>query len=288
MENKICFLILHYQVLEETIKCVNSIIQKINFNNYNIVIVDNGSTNNSGKSIKEIYRNDKRVEVIISDNNLGFARGNNIGFKYAKEVLKSDFIIMINNDIIMLQEEFCEQIIEEYKKSKFAVLGPKILLPNGSCDQYKDRLKTISEIRHEIYICYIRLLMNYIYVYSICLKIKNKIHKKEKDKIYTDKNQRKEDCVLQGSCLIFSPNYINLFNGIDERTFLYKEEQLLYIRLKNNNLLSVYNPNLYILHNEGIATQVANKSNRKRNIFILKNHIKSGRILLKELKKMKQ
>lgn len=289
MESKICFLILHYQVIEETIKCVDSIMDKINYDNFNIVIVDNGSPNKTGEEIRELYKDTKQVSVIINDKNLGFACGNNIGFKYAKEILKSDFIVMINNDIIMLQEDFCQRILKEYKKSNFSVLGPKILLPNGECDKYKYELKTLKETRKELYMCYIWIFINYIYIYDICSKLKKKILKKQNCKTDNiEKGKRKENCVLQGSCLIFSPNYIRLFDGIDERTFLYKEEQLLYIRIRNNKLLSVYNPDICILHNEGISTKTIKKSNREKNIFVLKNHIKSGKILLKELKKMKK
>ena len=117
MENKIVFLILHYITLEDTKKCVSSILERYpNNENIEIVIVDNNSNNNSGKELVKLYNDNNRIHIILLDKNLGFARGNNEGFKYAKEKLKADFIIMINNDTYLIQNDFCKIIEEEYKK----------------------------------------------------------------------------------------------------------------------------------------------------------------------------
>ena len=70
----IAFLILHYNVVQETINCVNSIVDNIDSNNYNIVIVDNGSPNKSGDTLLEHFKNNSKVHVIINDTNLGFAK----------------------------------------------------------------------------------------------------------------------------------------------------------------------------------------------------------------------
>ena len=53
--------------------------------------------------------NDK-IHFIESGENLGFAKGNNIGFHYAKYELHSDIIILANNDLIFEQVDFMDQI----------------------------------------------------------------------------------------------------------------------------------------------------------------------------------
>lgn len=87
--------------------------------------------------------------------------------------------------------------------------------------------------------------------------------------------------------MVFSSKYIEKFDGIDDRTFLYCEEELLYIRIMKNNLVSVYNPEIIIFHNEDSATNSICKNRRKKELFVLKNLIKSNKILLKELKENK-
>ena len=83
--------------------------------------------------------------------------------------------------------------------------------------------------------------------------------------------------MLNGCCLIFSKEYIDKFSGIDDRTFLYYEEQLLYIRLKRNNLISVFNPKLEVLHNEGVSTNKKTKNKKNRH------EIDSLNVLIEEL-----
>jgi len=274
---KFVFLILHYYSINDTINCVNSIID--NYDNYEIVIVDNGSKNNTGNELKNKYKNNKRIHVLLSKDNVGFARGNNIGFKYIKDNLDFDFIIMINNDIEMIDKDFLIKINDNYSKYNFSVLGPKIILPNGNINYYKTKINTYDEQKKLIRYLYFRLFLNYLFLTSIIEK-----YRKRKRKEIRYNNRKIKNIVLHGSCLIFSKNYINLFDGLDDRTFLYCEEELLYIRLIKNKLISLYDPNMKVLHNENGSTNSSIINSRKRNIFIDKNLIKSNKILLKELK----
>ena len=85
----VCYIILHFQVEEETVNCVNQLKQIDG--EHRIIIVDNCSPNGSGKKLSERYKNDSNIDVILHDKNDGFARGNNAGCKYAKEKYNPDF-----------------------------------------------------------------------------------------------------------------------------------------------------------------------------------------------------
>ncbi len=111
--NRFCFVILHYQTLNDTIECVDSILTNISSPNFHIIVVDNGSPNKSGRELAGIYKENPKIKVILNEKNLGFTDGNNIGFKYAKQVYDADYIAMINNDTIIQQPDFIESIIKE-------------------------------------------------------------------------------------------------------------------------------------------------------------------------------
>lgn len=282
--SKFVFLILHYYTYEDTIKCVESI-KKLNYKDSEIVIVDNASRNDSGKLLQDKYKNDDKIHIILSKENLGFANGNNLGFEYAKANLNPDFIVMCNNDVYMIQDNFCEKIIEEYNESKFAILGPRILLSGNRICAYEDRMPSIKELKKTRVITKIFYYLNKIYLrrlFSIYYLLKNIIRNKTKSNII-DTSIRKEDVLIHGSCIIFSKEYINEFDGIDNRTFLYYEEQLLYIRIKQKNLKSVYNPLIMIFHNECAATNQSRTNKRKRYDFVLKNELRSLDILIDEV-----
>ncbi|EMF0409107.1 glycosyltransferase, partial [Enterococcus faecium] len=70
------FEVLHYETINETIQCVESILS--NVINPVIVVVDNASSNNSGNELIEKFKSYDNVFVLINEKNLGFAKGNNI------------------------------------------------------------------------------------------------------------------------------------------------------------------------------------------------------------------
>lgn len=285
MKNKIAFLILHYITIDDTKKCVESI-EKIMGNTnyeYEIVIVDNHSSNGTVEVLKEEFYQKKNIHIIINEKNLGFANGNNVGFRYAKEKLKCNYIVMLNNDTYILQKEFADIIIKQYEKINYAVMGPKIILKDGSINPIRNKLPTISQVRKSIIIN----ILLYVLAFINCNKLYNKILKRNtrlhKEKI-SNMTCIQENVILHGCCIIFSPTYIKKFDGLDERTFLYCEEELLFIRIKNNKMISLYNPNLQIYHMEDGATNAITVTSRNKKIFKHKNSIKSKIILYKELK----
>lgn len=285
---KIGFVILHYYTQKDTISCVESIQTKMKKENYEIVIIDNGSKNESGKLLKKKYENEDKIHVLIQKENLGFAKGNNIGFKYAKEQLKCNYIVLLNNDTCILQEEFFNLIKEEYNKSGFAVLGPKIYLLKNQINPVNLNSLSIQRIKKELRSDSLNLFFSYMGLYPLYTNTKKWIKKLLKKNIVqnlADVNTYYKNIILHGCCLIFSPIYIEKFNGLDERTFLYHEEELLFYRLQKNKMISVYNPKIEIFHAEDSATNAITVTDRKKRIFVYKNKIKSGKILYYELKR---
>ena len=93
--------VLNYKKYDETLACVDSI-RNQQYQNYSIVIVENGSKNESWKILNEKYARSKDVFLIKSDDNLGFAKGNNLGIDYAHDILKADIIFVVNSDVVLL------------------------------------------------------------------------------------------------------------------------------------------------------------------------------------------
>lgn len=283
-KNKFAFVILHYYTVDDTIDCVNSIKELEDYDtNVEIVIVDNASPNGSGKEIKEKYENDKKIHVILSKENLGFARGNNLGFDYAKKKLNANFIVLCNNDTKILQKDFLYRVANKYLESSCAVLGPKIILKDGTINKLYLKLPTVNEFKKEIRIFKRNLFCNYIGVESILRKIKKKVIK-DKDTTKEEKMEEEhKNIILHGCFLIFTPKYVELFDGLDNRTFMYREEELLAIRLKKSGLISIYDPNIEIFHAEYGSTSAVNKTDKYKRRFFYKNQLKSCKIILDEL-----
>ena len=130
----IVFVVLHYNNLKETEKCVASLKKYLSNSNVHVVIVDNGSTVNTLDKLKKQNKN-SQIHYIISKKNLGFSRGNNLGFKYAKTKLNANIIVLTNNDTWFEQKDFIDVLLTHYKNG-FDVAGPKILTNSGKSKSY--------------------------------------------------------------------------------------------------------------------------------------------------------
>ena len=282
---KFAFVILHYNTVDDTFNCVNSIKECCCNTDYRIYIVDNASPNDSGKMIKEKYGLDGLVKVILSNNNLGFARGNNIGIDAARNDGYSDFIIVTNSDTKIIQKDFCELIKKIFYRSSFSVLGPTIFTPKGEtfANPFNSSITSLRELKkvQNYYKKGVYLLQtNKDYVWNMYAKmhhLKLRIIGKFK-RIIANKpsvHRYTENCILHGCCLIFSKLFFEKFNGFDPRTFLYVEEQILHAHVVHSGLKTVYDPELKIWHKEDGATDSIYKEKKEKLLFLYTNILKS-------------
>lgn len=283
---KIAFVILQYKAVEETKKCVDSIRKFIDTDEYSIIIVDNNSPDDSYDVICRYCGESKDVVILKSNENLGFAKGNNLGFMYAKNTLHAQFIAMINNDTALFQSGFYETIKHKYDECKYAVMGPMIVTNDGSITSNplgtKDTYRNENDVNKLIKLNKIRIFMaktRLIHIYELFKKIKSK--KENNAEMYSHDwfNIR-----LHGAAWIFSPEYIEKFDGLDSRTFMYGEEMFLQLHVLKNNMKMLYSPELVIFHKEDASTDSTLGKTTKKRLFIYENNIKSETLYLEALK----
>lgn len=260
---KFAFVILHYNTVKDTIECIESILTNLANHEFNIVVVENGSSNNSGVEIEKKYEDNNLIDVVISKKNLGFAKGNNLGFNFAKLNHNPDFIVMLNNDTIIKQKDFFEHIIRSYTKDQFVVAGPRIISLIDSMDQnpipylFKDK----NSVKKRIIKFNILRVLSFVNLDTKLTKITNKRFKKKS-------NRHFEDFQLHGSCLIFSKEYINRYDGLYEKTFMYMEEDILKFISVRDKLKMAYIKDAEVYHKEDSATDsIFNKATHKRRFY---------------------
>jgi GT2 family glycosyltransferase len=95
-EPHVFVVLLNWNGWRDTVECLRSL-GELNYSNYLIVVVDNGSTDDSVVRIREEYPN---VLLIETGQNLGFSRGNNVAICYALE-RGADYVWLLNNDTIV-------------------------------------------------------------------------------------------------------------------------------------------------------------------------------------------
>lgn len=117
--------ILTWNNLADTLDCLDSL-QKLDYRNFRVLIVDNGSTDNTVPIMRERCPNARIIQNMC---NLGYAEGNNIGISYALKE-GADFVLILNNDTIVDPGVAKELITAAQEHPEAAVFCPKIY----SCD----------------------------------------------------------------------------------------------------------------------------------------------------------
>jgi GT2 family glycosyltransferase len=95
-EPLVYIIIVNFNGWRDTLECLASL-KKLSYPNYEIIVVDNASRDDSVKILKQNYPN---LTLIASENNLGFAGANNLGIKEARHQ-QAGYIWLLNNDTVV-------------------------------------------------------------------------------------------------------------------------------------------------------------------------------------------
>lgn len=118
---KVAIIILNWNGKKDTIECLESL-KRITYHNYDILLVDNGSTDGSVEFFRERYPG---MEIIENEKNLGFAEGNNVGIRRAIEK-GEDYVLLLNNDTVVDPEFLGELIKVAESDLRIGIIGPMV------------------------------------------------------------------------------------------------------------------------------------------------------------------
>jgi len=120
---KVSIIILVWNNYRDTKECLESL-EKITYPNYEVIIVDNASKDNSTQRIQKEF---PLHTYLYNKDNLGFTGGNNVGMEYAIKK-GTDFVLVLNNDVIV-ESNFLELLVDIASKNcNVGIVGPAIYL----------------------------------------------------------------------------------------------------------------------------------------------------------------
>lgn len=236
---KVGFLIINYNDYQTTKKLID------NIKDYKIideiVIVDNHSSDNSCNELQKI----KNITLIKNDKNYGFAKAINIGCKYLIKKYKDCFIVISNSDIRIEKEEDLKNLIQTFDKKEIAVVGPVI-------QEFKKVVKgwKLTTVFEDILLNI--PLISKLYANKL-LTYKESYYKE--NITYVD--------MVKGCFFLIDSKALETIDYLDEKTFLYYEENILAKKLKEKNYKTVINNHVTIYHDHSTTiTKNVNVINR--------------------------
>lgn len=252
--NKLGIVVLNYKTCFDTIECVNSLINQ-QYEKLEIIIIDNYSQDGSYEKLQSEFSHIKNIHIIENDENLGFARGNNIGIIYAREQLKCEFVFILNSDTVFTDKHICSILVNTYTK-EIGLINPACCNVDGSFQ------KPYGKFRGNLY--WETVIHLIFIIWSFVRNIlKWDISLSDKFKEVDLKDMDKYKYIVQGPAYILTPSFFEYYNKLFPKTFLYEEELILAWYINKAKLKTSFVNSPYIIHKEAVSSKELVKSNKK-------------------------
>lgn len=222
----VSIIIINYNTLQITSNCIDSIINMTTDIQYEIILVDNASTDGS----KELFEKDCRIKYIYNDKNLGFGRANNIGLKIAQ----GRNVLFLNSDTLLVNNAI--KILSDYLDANpnVGACGGNLYTMDGRPNiSYNKRFPSITE---ELDQSLFRILSKLLF---------------KKNSLFNNTNKPIDVCFICGADLMASYSLLKILGGFDPDFFMYYEETELCWRIKKMGYRIMNIPNAKITHLDG-------------------------------------
>ena len=229
----ISFCIVNLNARDVLFNCLKSIPGSINDLTYEVIIVDNNSSDNSQLMVKTLFRD---YQIIQNKKNEGYTKAINKGLVQAK----GDYLVVLNPDTI-LQKESIAKLVNALKNNKnIGIIGPKVINEDGTFQKSCRRGLAKPQA-----------VLSYFFGLSKLFP---------DNKIFTgyqlnhlDENKENEVYGVSGSCMVIKKIVINDIGYFDERYFAYQEDSDYCLRAINKGWKVLYFPSVQIIHKGGVG-----------------------------------
>lgn len=229
MNSKVAIIILNWNSSEVTIECLDSLFA-IHYLDFHVFLVDNASEKAEYELIEDYCKDKSFISLISLAYNYGFAEGNNIGMRIAREQYQPGYFLLLNNDTLV-DPFFLQRLVDATKlDGKIGIAVPKIFFYEPS-----DRLYFAGG--------YINKLSGMGEHYGW--------QQKDNDKY----NISKEVEFANGCCMLITSGLYQSIGELNADFFANIEDVEYSYRCKNAGFGIVYVPNALVVHKEGYASK---------------------------------
>lgn len=232
-------IIVNYNTGKLLFDCVKSIYAESGFSDFEIIIIDNASRDDSLMRLKKEYLD---IRIIINKENLGFAKAVN----QALDIANKEFILLLNPDTVMLSGCLEKMVTFLQNNPKAGACGPAIYKSDNnlqmSCHHFPRLVDIFFDKSH----------LNKIFR-------KNSLFGRYQMSYWNHDSIKQVDW-LTGACFMIRAALLREINGLDPRFFMFCEDIDLCIRVKEKGFKIFYLPQAKIIHHKsGSSNIVKNK-----------------------------
>lgn len=212
-------------------RCINSIYTKTTYKNFEIVLVDTGSTDskvhNWYKTLKHEHDNIKILDW--PEQPFSYVRTCNFGAKNAT----GEYLLMLNNDTEVITPDWIEMLLSDAQRDGIGAVGCKLMYPGGLLIQHAG----------------IGIGFGGVAGNSLSM-----VHSKQMtgmQHLYAD--TRHEVSAVTAACVMIKKERFDEIGGFDEKFSVTYNDVDLCLRLKKAGYRNIYNPMATLIHHESIS-----------------------------------
>lgn len=197
--------------------CLISIFDQTLSLTFEVLVVDNASTDGSVEMLKKEF---PKVKLISNSQNLGFAKANNLALRQAQ----GELLLLLNSDTLVLDNAITKMVKFMKESPNVGIVGPKLLNPDKSPQPSTGK--------------FLNLWASFLWL----------IGAERLGLTRSSPGEIKETDWISGACLMVRHEVLNKVGFLDENFFMYLEEMELCYRVKNVGFKIYFYPSSQVLH----------------------------------------
>lgn len=242
-------IILNYNTFQLTCQCIESIYKFSKLLSFEIILVDNGSSECDPEKFKEIF---PEIILVVSKKNLGFSKGNNLGIKYSS----AKYILLLNSDTFFVDDSlvYAKNVMD--MNLNVHVLTGKLTYPDGQIQPQCGKFPSISLQLTEL------------------LRFQKLLNRRRRGLFllgaFFDHQSIVFPETIWGTFFLFRRKVLDIFEDgkLPDKYFMYMEDIDWCYKIKQAGLVIMYDPKIHIVHYFSGSSSSKEKSELLRKNFI--------------------
>jgi GT2 family glycosyltransferase len=276
---KLSIIIVSYNTKELLIKCLSSVFEQTTRTDFEIIVVDNNSEDDSVTTVKTVF---PQVNIITNKTNLGFAVANNKGLRS----MKGQYALLLNPDTIVLDNAIDKMVRFMENHQQTGVLGCRILSARG-------RLQRAAYPPPSLLISITSMLSikrlapgraDSYYRHHLERLFPSQMTNTYYDRQYRTAQKAFRAGWVSGACLLIRRTTIEEIGLMDDNLFLFGEDADWCIRARKSGWGVMLLPQATIVHLGGMSTSgalsISIEAGQFSRLYFAKKHFGPGAVFV--------
>ena len=223
--------------VEDLKRCVDSIIEKSTYENFEIIIVENGSSEKSIFDYYEELSENPKVKIVTYEGDFNYSAVNNLGVRHAG----GDYILLLNNDTQVITVNWMEELLMYAQREDVGAVGAKLYYSDKTI-QHAGVVLALGAHRTAGHSHYKQHRDNLGYMGRLCYA--------------------QNVSAVTGACLLVKKELFEQVGGLDETFAISLNDVDFCLKLRRKGYLNVFTPFAELYHFESISRGLDNQGEK--------------------------